>query len=139
MEQAGFPTPPWFVVDRKTWFDKRNVQEILARADGDIGFPLVVKSPTQGSSIGVSVIHQPDAAKLADAIDKSLFVRRISIERWNTMDAKAQNEWIRTTCDIREGIGIPVRAGAAIIQHPDTLQKFINQAFPLALVNQCVY
>ena len=129
MEQAGFPTPPWFVVDRKTWFDKRNVQEILARAEGDIGFPLVVKSPTQGSSIGVSVLHQPDAAKLADAIDKSLFLRRISKEQWMAMEAKAKNEWIRTTCDIREGIGIPVRAGAAIIQHPDTLQHFINQAF----------
>lgn len=129
MEQAGFLTPPWFVVDRKSWFEKRDVNFIQNKAEREIGFPLVVKSPTQGSSIGVSVIHQPDSAKLAEAIDKSLFVRRITKEHWMAMDAKAQNEWIRTCCDIREGIGIPVRAGSKIIQHPDALQHFIAQAF----------
>ena len=133
MEQAGFPTPPWFVVDRKSWFEKRDVNSILNKVEREIGFPLVVKSPTQGSSIGVSVIHQPEAAKLAEAIDKSLFVRRLKKEQWMAMDAKAQNEWIRTTCDIREGIGIPVRAGAKIIQHPDTLQQYITHAFTTQL------
>jgi UDP-N-acetylmuramate--alanine ligase len=133
MEQAGFPTPAWFVVDRKSWFEKRDVNSILNKAEHEIGFPLVVKSPTQGSSIGVSVIHQPEAEKLAEAIDKSLFVRHIKKEQWLAMDAKAQNEWIRTTCDIREGIGIPVRAGAKIIQHPDTLQQYITHAFTTQL------
>lgn len=129
MEQAGFPTPAWFVVDRKSWFNKRDAASILAKAEREIGFPLVVKSPTQGSSIGVSVIHQPDASTLAAAIDKSLFVRCLTDEQWKVMDAKSQNEWIRTTCDIREGIGIPLRVGSKIIHHPDALKQFITQTF----------
>lgn len=129
MEQVGFPTPAWFVVDRNVWFEKRDVSEILSKAEREIGFPLVVKSPTQGSSIGVSVIHQPNAVKLADAIDKSFFVRRVQKEQWTAMDANSQNEWIRTTCDIRDGIGIPVRVGSKIIHHPDALQQFISQVF----------
>ncbi|MFN5372030.1 MAG: D-alanine--D-alanine ligase [Bacteroidia bacterium] len=129
MEQAGFPTPAWFTVERSNWLKNRNAEEILKSAEAQIGFPLVVKSPTQGSSIGVSVIHSPSEAQLSEAIDKSLFIRRINASTWNAMNAHMQNEWIRTVCDIREGIGIPVRVNGQIIHHPDALQSFIRDAF----------
>lgn len=127
MLRAGFNSPDFFTVSRDEWRTSRNIQAVIDRALRDVKFPLVVKSPTQGSSIGVSVIHQPDALLLAEAIDKSLFIRNVSASSWNALSASEKNEWIRTTCDIREGIGIPVRIGNAIFSHPDDLEKFLNE------------
>jgi D-alanine-D-alanine ligase len=127
MLQAGFNSPDFFTVSRGEWRSSRNVQAVLDRASKEVKFPLVVKSPTQGSSIGVTVIHTPDAELLASAIDKSLFIRRVSAQTWNALSASEKNEWIRTTCDIREGIGIPVRIGSTIFSHPDDLEKFLNE------------
>jgi D-alanine-D-alanine ligase len=127
MLQAGFNSPDFFTVSRDEWRSARNVQAILNRASNEVKFPLVVKSPTQGSSIGVSVIHNPDAELLASAIDKSFFIRRVSANAWNILSNSEKNEWIRTTCDIREGIGIPVRIGETVFSHPDALEKFLNE------------
>ncbi len=129
MEQAGFPTPAWFTVGRDSWLKNRDVSNILSKAEAQIGFPLVVKSPTQGSSIGVSVIHQASEEQLSAAIDKSLFLRHINANTWYGMDALARNEWIRTTCDIREGIGIPVKIENEVILHPDALLMRLNTLF----------
>jgi D-alanine-D-alanine ligase len=126
MLQAGFNSPDFFTVSRDEWCNSRNVQAVLDRASKEVKFPLVVKSPTQGSSIGVTVIHTPDAELLASAIDKSLFIRNVSAQTWNALSASEKNEWIRTTCDIREGIGIPVRIGNSVFSHPDDLEKFLN-------------
>ena len=127
MLQAGFNSPDFFTVSRDEWRSARNVQAILNRASSEVKFPLVVKSPTQGSSIGVSVIHNPDAELLASAIDKSFFIRRVSANAWNILSTSEKNEWIRTTCDIREGIGIPIRIGETVFSHPDALEKFLNE------------
>lgn len=127
MLQAGFNSPDFFTVSRDEWRSSRNVQSVLDRASKEVKFPLVVKSPTQGSSIGVTVIHTPDAELLASAIDKSLFIRRITAQSWNALSTSEKNEWIRTTCDIREGIGIPVRIGKTVFSHPDELEKFLNE------------
>jgi D-alanine-D-alanine ligase len=127
MLQAGFNSPDFFTVSRDEWRSGRNVQAILNRASSEVKFPLVVKSPTQGSSIGVSVIHNPDAELLASAIDKSFFIRRVSASAWNILSTSEKNELIRTTCDIREGIGIPIRIGETVFSHPDALEKFLNE------------
>jgi len=127
MLQAGFNSPDFFTVSRDEWRKSRNIQAIIDRASREVNFPLVVKSPTQGSSIGVSVIHIPDAELLASAIDKSFFIRRVSASAWNILSTSEKNEWIRTTCDIREGIGIPIRIGEAVFSHPDALEKFLNE------------
>lgn len=72
MKQAGFLSPPFITIDREAWLRNRNAEALLPQLESEIGFPLVVKSPTQGSSIGVTVVARPDAAQLAEAIDRSL-------------------------------------------------------------------
>ncbi len=127
MLRAGFNSPDFFTVSRDEWRTSRNIQAVIDRALREVKFPLVVKSPTQGSSIGVSVIHQPDVLLLAEAIDKSFFIRGVYASSWNALSASEKNEWIWTTCDIREGIGIPVRIGNTVFSHPDDLEKFLNE------------
>jgi D-alanine-D-alanine ligase len=126
MSQVGFNNPPYFTIDRIEWLANRDSNQILNRVGDLIGFPCVIKAPTQGSSIGVNVLSVSDATLLSDAIDKSLFIRRISAYDWHKMETPAQVEYIRTLCDIREGIGIPLKLEQEIYYHPDHLLKAVN-------------
>jgi D-alanine-D-alanine ligase len=56
MTAAGFNSPEYIVIESRNEFDNSN-QEILELAKTKIGFPMVIKSATQGSSIGVSIFE----------------------------------------------------------------------------------
>lgn len=64
---AQIPTPDFFVLDR----------DFLDKGKGDIdlllnplGLPVVIKAPTQGSSIGTFIVH--DKAAIEEAVNKAL-------------------------------------------------------------------
>jgi D-alanine-D-alanine ligase len=59
--ECGVPTPAWTAIDANR--PGRDLQKRVAR----IGYPLVVKPDTQGSSLGVSLVDGPE--KLGEAID----------------------------------------------------------------------
>lgn len=129
MLKAGFNSPRFFTLLREEWLSKRNTSFIIQQIEAHSGFPVVVKSPTQGSSIGVSVVQTADEEALANAIDRSFFVRKLDAAQWNAFSATEQNNWIRQTCDIREGIGIPLKLNGELIIHPDVLESSIRQTF----------
>ena len=124
MAKAGFATPNFFAVKRKDWFGQ-NSNTIYEKAVKEIGFPLVVKSATQGSSIGITILHNENVNGFTEALNKSFFTRIISAEEWKIQDKIAQIETIRLLTDIREGIGMPVvihmNDEKEIIFHPDVL------------------
>ena len=127
MKSAGFQTPDFLIITREDWLSKDFSTSLLSEVQEKIHYPCVVKSPTQGSSIGVGVVNEPDFLFLSQAIDKSFFIRRIKGNDWCKMDAAHKNEWVRITCDIREGIGIPLKLGDDVIYHPDTLYDRLEQ------------
>ena len=53
----GLPTAPFMLVDRKDAL-KRGVSTVAAEILTAKNLPLVVKAPTQGSTIGISFVHQ---------------------------------------------------------------------------------
>lgn len=55
----GLPTAPFMLVDRKDAL-KRGVSTVAAEILTAKNLPLVVKAPTQGSTIGISFVHQPE-------------------------------------------------------------------------------
>lgn len=57
-EKAGLPTPPYLVVNRDDNIDPRHLVDRL-------GLPLVVKPARDGSSIGLSIVHEVDAIEAA--------------------------------------------------------------------------
>jgi D-alanine-D-alanine ligase len=57
--QTGVPTPPYVLVHYADDPDR------IARLVGGIGYPLVVKPDTQGSSLGVSIVREPAALDAA--------------------------------------------------------------------------
>lgn len=130
MVAAGFPSPKFMVVKRND-----DVTAAYAKAKKEIGFPLVVKAATQGSSIGISIIAADSEAAFAEAVSKAFFCKTISAGEWNSKTAEQRNEWIRTTSDIREGIGLPVYLKAfekeklhlgITVHHPDELVEKMN-------------
>ena len=129
MKLHGFPSPDFFTISRQQWIAKQNVNEIEQQIAQHIHYPCVVKSPTQGSSIGVSVIKEANSETLKQAIDRSFFIKRIQQKDWEKLSAPQKIEWVRNCCDIREGIGIPLRIHHVVYYHPDAVLERVTQHF----------
>jgi UDP-N-acetylmuramate--alanine ligase len=125
MSSAGFACPAFTVINRNEWFAKGS-KSFFENAKAEIGFPMVVKAASQGSSIGVSILQKSNEIDFYNAVTKSFFAREISGREWNGMPEEGKVEFVRVLTDIREGIGIPVRIGELVIYHPDELVAYLN-------------
>ncbi len=128
MVAAGFASPKFFTVSRSD-FRKGDFDALLNEAKHKIGFPLVVKAATQGSSIGISILHDENALKFSEALDKAFFCKRLSADEWMSKSGSERTDWVRSVTDIREGIGLPVMMNAKLIHHPKDLQETIAAHF----------
>ncbi|RZK95905.1 MAG: D-alanine--D-alanine ligase, partial [Hymenobacter sp.] len=129
MQAAGLATPKYEVFDVENPTDLDDLVE-------NLGLPLVVKAPRQGSSIGVSIVRDVEA-ELAEAVNRARFVDSLSAAEWLALDENGRLAWVRQLADIREGIGLPVQvweASVAPLQtatfaNPEALYDFINEHF----------
>ncbi|MEW6698290.1 MAG: D-alanine--D-alanine ligase [Bacillota bacterium] len=77
---AGIPTPPFTVVTRRE-VQNRGLEQAAARALQEVGVPAVVKANTQGSTIGISFVHEGE--KMSAAIQSALeFDQDVLIEKF---------------------------------------------------------
>ncbi len=67
LSEAGLPTAPFFVMRREKCADLEFASAHLLEK---VGLPMVVKSPCQGSSIGVTIVHE--ASEIPAAIEDAL-------------------------------------------------------------------
>lgn len=125
MQAAGFASPDFFVIDRADWL-KGKQHEYYEKAKSQTHFPCVIKASTQGSSIGVSIMNAANEAEFRKAVNKSFFIRELDYSEWNALNGWDKTEFIHTLCDIREGIGIPVKIGEVIVYHPADLLDYLN-------------
>lgn len=129
MQRAGFNVPAFATIFRKQWFESGDEKKYLEKIKSEIGFPCVVKAANQGSSIGVSVLGAEDGEAFVNAVNKSFFTYVLKKKNWEALTHDNKINFIRTLCDIREGIGIPVKIGNKIIAHPEELFSVIRQLF----------
>ncbi len=64
-ESAGIPTPRYRLLHKQNGFDDTLIQDII----DDFELPFVVKPSTQGSTIGLTIVQEPE--ELADALEKA--------------------------------------------------------------------
>ena len=64
----GLPTPPFLLVDRYE-ARKKGIDAVAKEILAEKKLPLVVKAPTQGSTIGITFAHQPE--ELAPALEEA--------------------------------------------------------------------
>lgn len=131
MVNAGFTSPKFFSIDRRQWIDGKVGKGSFAKAKDEIGFPVVIKPANQGSSIGVSILQEPDEFTFMQAVEKALFTKWVDAMEWKGLNEIQKNEYVRVLADIREGIGMPVRVWAVadkveLIYHPDKLVDYLN-------------
>lgn len=127
MHNAGFKVPQWLTVKRENWIAKRS--DLSQTVNDKIGLPCVVKAANQGSSIGISILQKIDAESLATAIDKSFFIRRIKNTEWEKLSFDERVSYVRSLCDIREGIGLPLRIRGRVFYHPEELLSALIDLF----------
>lgn len=65
----GIPTPAFTVVTRREVLNQ-GLEQVAARAIKEVGVPAVVKANTQGSTIGISFVHEQE--KMSAAIESAL-------------------------------------------------------------------
>ena len=147
LKALGQPTPDFRVITAEEW-DRTDHAATLAYLVRELGLPLVLKAPRQGSSIGVSILKTDDLAQFEAAIEKSLFRKTLTRADWQRLGAQAKIAWVQHLTDIREGIGLPVvlndnfgpaddsqltkGLGNQQVFHPETLLYTLDQAFETA-------
>ena len=129
MKDAGFTVPNYFTIQRKNWLDKEKQANLFREAIDRVGVPYVVKAANQGSSIGISVIDNNSFEHFYHGINKALFIREIKKSFWEDLTFEGKVDFLRELCDIREGIGMPVKIESRIIYHPEELLSIIIDLF----------
>ncbi len=106
MTHSPFLSPEIAPIHRKDWIGGRvDLMNMVQK----VGFPCVIRPANQGSSIGVSIIHESDKHLLSKSIDKAFFIERISIESWQNRSLDEKVHYLQQMTDVRSGIGFPCR------------------------------
>ena len=145
LQATGQPTPDFRVLTAEAWDWGGAKASCFKALVEQLGLPLVVKAPHQGSSLGISIIKNDDADAFAAAVEKALFRRNVARAEWTGLNEATKVAWVRQLADIREGIGLPVVAvtgktgqGAHLsltdvkqttVYHPETLLNFLDLSF----------
>lgn len=78
LAQAGVPQLPWVLVTRREW--EHDADEVIARIEAELPYPVFVKPANMGSSVGVS--KAKDAGQLRTAMQEAAhFDRRVLVEQ----------------------------------------------------------
>ena len=128
LQQAGFEGPKSHILKKEDW-NNQSHQNIYESLKNELGLPLVIKAPHQGSSIGVSILSEDDPIKFEKLVQKSFFELDIKKQEWDNYSKEDKIGFIAKLVDIREGIGLPVITEEKMLYTPDDLLEFVNNAF----------
>ncbi|GAB4397804.1 MAG: hypothetical protein OHK0053_15100 [Microscillaceae bacterium] len=134
LRQAGFRRPRQKVLTTSAW-QKADKVSLLAELAQEIGLPLVIKAPNQGSSIGVSILSQSDPVAFTRLGQKAFFQQEIGAAQWKAWSEAEKIAWLLQFTDLREGLGFPVAVHdesgqlLQIVHRPEVLRAFLEETF----------
>lgn len=128
LQQAGFDGPKSHILKKSDWNNQPH-ENIYNSLKTELGLPLVIKAPHQGSSIGVSILSDDNIEEFEKLVQKSFFELEILKSDWNEYSQEDKIGFIAKLVDIREGIGLPVIIEEELIYTPDELLDFLNNTF----------
>lgn len=139
MQACGFDVPAYEWISRKSWVTSTtdDKKSLFTQLTDKLGLPLVVKSPNQGSSLGVSVVQSADFEAFDKAVQNSLFIHTLHKNEWLNYSETEKALAIADITDIKTGIGLPVLVksphtkgiGGAVLYSPIDLIHFIDEHF----------
>ncbi|MBC7922873.1 MAG: D-alanine--D-alanine ligase [Ferruginibacter sp.] len=147
LRNAGFNRPKSHVITRAEWLNTPYRGDLLEKLTASLGLPFVIKSPNQGSSIGVTLLTEKDNRRFTEAVNRSFFTVDIHRKAWRENSEEQKVKFIASLTDIREGIGLPVYVGRGdagsaslepangpratandqLIHHPEALLRYLDE------------
>jgi len=135
LKATGLATPDFYVLTAADW-DSADPAALLSMLGRELGLPLVIKAPHQGSSIGIGIVREEDPAQLKAAVERALFRRTLTKADWENLNENGLLAWVRQLADIREGIGMPVQVLSETVANPDLEESGETPTYhPEALLN----
>lgn len=126
MTSNGFNGPKTQFLSKDKWLKTSDKKSFLNNVVQELGLPLVIKAPYQGSSIGVSILKEENADQFVEDVNRSYFIKEIKAEVWKSFSEEERRSFLISLIDIREGIGMPLYAENNIIYHPEDLVSYID-------------
>lgn len=130
LHSAGFDLPKHESIRRESWL--KDPVSICDHMASQFQFPLVIKSPHQGSSIGITIVRSAD--ELAGAINKSFFIQTIDIGHWKSLSDTEKRNFLIQFTDIREGLGFPVLIDDKLCYHPEAFWSILDRTSSKELI-----
>lgn len=125
MELATGQTKKYKTISKDAW-EAADKSKLFASLISELGFPLVVKAPHQGSSIGVSIIRKRSLEEFTKSMSQCFFETQILKKDWNKLTGRQKKNLMEKTSNLDEGIGFPVILDEEIIYHPADLLKRLD-------------
>ena len=126
---AGLFVNEFNTIDKKSWFEasENDRKRLFVQFNIEFGEQFVIKPAHQGSSLGVSILKQPDFQEFCDAINLAFFHLSLHQKAWQQMDNEAKVIYIKQLTDVRSGLGLPLIADGQVFHLPDALMDYIDK------------
>ena len=105
--------------------------EVFEAAKAELGLPIVVKAPHQGSSIGVAIVKEDSLDDFVKAMNQCFFALEITADEWKGYSKEEKHTFAQRIANLDESIGYPVviEQTGEFIYHPIELtEKLENWA-----------
>lgn len=113
------------IISRKEW-KASNRSDMFTSLINEVGFPFVVKSPHQGSSIGVAIVKKRSLEEFTKAMQQCFFEMIITAKDWKKLTRRQKKNVMDKMINLSEGIGFPVVIDHDVIYHPTKLIKYLD-------------
>lgn len=127
-ERAGLYVNHYQIIDRHSWIGSDQDQKGSYYKFLNVEFreEFVVKPANQGSSLGVSVLRHADYKTFERAMDLAFFRYHLEADEWNPLAEEEKIKFIREICDLRSGLGLPMKLNGEAIYLPNELLNRLN-------------
>lgn len=99
----------------------------------ELGLPIVVKAPHQGSSIGVSIVKEDSLDDFVKAMNQCFFALEVTADEWKGYSKEEKHAFAQRIANLDESIGYPVvlEQTGEFIYHPIELIEKLNNYSPI--------
>jgi D-alanine-D-alanine ligase len=116
------------IISKKEW-DSTDRSDIFTSLTRSLGFPLVIKAPHQGSSIGVGIVRKRSMEEFTRRMSQCFFEQIIQKKEWVKLTQRQKRNFLEKIINLGEGIGFPVVLDQQVINHPADLLKALDLYF----------
>jgi D-alanine-D-alanine ligase len=111
--------------------------EVFEAAKAELGLPIVVKAPHQGSSIGVAIVKEDSLDAFVKAMNQCFFSLEVKADDWKSWSDVEKHTFAQRIANLDESIGYPVaiQETGEIIYHPVDLLEKLDSYYKPETVN----